>query len=129
MNTNGNIYLQQKYFVVLEDLMSMGFIMPNHPHFTVGKWEQSKFEQRVMELCDLEQEQDLILNLQGPKSKLRRHCFPVPYSLGYVVGMKTNTNQATFGHLHIGCSGVTICVLGLWRPFLNLLISHSSQTS
>ena len=91
MNTKGNAYLQQRYFVVSENLMSMSYILPDHPHFTVGKRGQSKFEQLVMELCDLEGEQDLVLNPQGPKPKLRLQCFPVPYSLGYAVGMKTNT--------------------------------------
>lgn len=91
MNTNGNIYLQQRYFVVLEDLMSMNYILSNHPQYTAVKQGQRKFEQLVMELCDLEGKQDLILSPQGPKSKLRLQCFPVPYSLGYTVGMKTKT--------------------------------------
>lgn len=69
----------------------MSYILPNNPHFTVGKRRQSKFEQPVMELRDPEGEHNLIPNPQGPISKLRLHCFPVPYSLGYAVGMKTNT--------------------------------------
>lgn len=83
---------------------------------------QSKFEQLVLELCE---NRDLILNPQGPKSKLRLQCFPVPYSLCSWHTDK-HTNQANFGQLHIGCSGVTVCLLGL---FAEHLLSHSSQTS